>query len=107
MKGRRILYQKYGESQIKMVHLACHSQYWRRGAGTTLCLNGMSRAKSKGLALTMLASPMGARLYSKFGFKLLETVKDCVNAEDTGVEIAVMAKRNSISRCTSPEDATL
>ena len=42
--------------------------------------------------MTMLAGSMGKQLYSKLGFKLLATVRDRVDAEDAGVEVAVMAK---------------
>ena len=67
MAGRRILYQKYGEKQIKMVHLATHPDYWRRGAGAMLCLYGMSRAKSKELAMDHACWPNGKATVPQIG----------------------------------------
>ncbi|MCJ1399663.1 hypothetical protein MMC11_002865 [Xylographa trunciseda] len=74
--------QKYGEKQLYLGMLACHPDYQRRGAGTALCQWGLDKAKAEDLTVSLFASPMGARLYSKLGFKDVASFRTQVVGED-------------------------
>ncbi|KAI1769912.1 acyl-CoA N-acyltransferase [Hypoxylon cercidicola] len=61
---------KYGDSQIHLWLLATHPHFRRRGAGTRLCRWGLERASRMTLHTTVLASPMGKRLYEGLDFTI-------------------------------------
>ena len=90
-QARRILYDRYAEEQIKLINLATHPDYWRRGAASKLCHWGLAKSKDEGVAITLLSSPIGAKLYSKFNFKTLGTVKMQVEGETETLEYPIMA----------------
>jgi predicted N-acetyltransferase YhbS len=60
---------KYGEKQLYLGMLACHPDYQKRGAGEILVRWGIDKAKAEELTVTLFASPMGTKLYSRMGFK--------------------------------------
>jgi predicted acetyltransferase len=63
-------FAKHGDSQVHLWLLCTDPAFRRRGAGTMLCQWGLERGARQGLPVTVLASPMGRRLYQRLGFVL-------------------------------------
>lgn len=61
-------FAQYGNQQIHLWLLCTHPSFRRRGAGTRLCEWGLDQAKQRAVPATVLASPMGNRLYEEVGF---------------------------------------
>ncbi|KAI2602325.1 acyl-CoA N-acyltransferase [Hypoxylon sp. NC1633] len=59
---------QYGDGQIHLWLLATLPDFRRRGAGTRLCRWGLEQASQRLLHATVLASPMGKRLYEELSF---------------------------------------
>lgn len=81
---------KYGEEQLYLGMLACHPDYQRRGAGEMLCRWGLDKAEAEHLTVTLFASPMGARLYGKLGFKDVGRFRTQVVGEQEYVDMPGM-----------------
>lgn len=76
---------RYGNRHIQLQILATHPAWQRRGAGQLLCLEGMELARTRNMAVTVFASPMGRRLYSKLGFQIRGYVHVQVPGEEQSV----------------------
>ena len=82
--------ETYGERQVHLLILATHPDYQRQGAGTRHCQWGIELAKEQKSAVTLFSSPMGTRLYSELGFKMLDHVTVQVAGEEEKLSIGVM-----------------
>lgn len=71
--------------------LGTHPLFLRRGLARAMCGWGMRRAAGDGVAVTLLASPMGRRVYPRFGFEELGMVRARVDGEEEGTELYAMA----------------
>lgn len=60
---------KYGEKQLYLGMLACHTDYQKREAGEMLVRSGIDKGKAEELTVMFFASPMGTNNYSRMGFK--------------------------------------
>lgn len=58
----------YGEQQIRLKILATHPDYQRQGAASKMLFWGMCLAREQLKFLTLLAGPMGKKLYTKSCF---------------------------------------
>ncbi|KAH0557019.1 hypothetical protein GP486_005191 [Trichoglossum hirsutum] len=89
-KRKKRFHDAYGDSQIYLHVLATHADYQRRGYGSVLCRWGMATAKDNGLAVCLMASPMGFLLYSHLGFKVLGNEIIQVPGEEEEVRLRSM-----------------
>lgn len=71
-----------------------HKDYQRQGAGSLLVQWGLGKATELGLPAYLEASPSGALLYPKLGFRRVETL--VIKAQDVDrekdVELVVMLR---------------
>lgn len=88
---REMFDEKYGEAQLYLGMLACHPDYQRRGAGEMLCKWGLEKGKAENLTLTLYASPMGSRLYSRLGFEEVGIFRTQVEGEEEYLDTPGMA----------------
>lgn len=70
-KGRPSFFEGYGDDQIWLWSLGTHPDYMRRGFGSALVKWGIQLAKEDQLVVSLMASPMGALLYTHLGFQTL------------------------------------
>lgn len=82
---------RFGYNQIHLQILGTHPDYQRRGYGTALCEWGMRRAKQDQVAVSLLASPMGYKLYLALGFEDFGTVPVQVDGEEEKIELRPMS----------------
>lgn len=75
----------YGDQQLHLRILGTHLDYRRLGAGTMLVHWGQELAAKEGVVVTLFASPMGSRLYTKLGFRNVGTVQ--IHAETDGQSV--------------------
>ena len=89
---------EYGSRQIQLQILATHPKYQRLGAGSRLVNEGIRFAEASSKAISVFASPMGRRLYSKLGFKTITsiTVQAGDETEYVSVEAMVYEPENRI-----------
>ena len=87
----------YGKEQIHLWLLATHPDFRRRGVGTMLCNWGTEKAIEKGWVLTVLASPMGNKLYQELGYKLVGQFTIRADHEDESLEIYCLVKKTKES----------
>lgn len=80
----------YGTDHIHLKIMATHPDYRRRGAGTKLCNWGIDIAEKNQTYISVFASPMGEKLYSRLGFKELAVVVVQVEGEEEKVSILAM-----------------
>lgn len=102
-KGR-IFNSRFGKQHIHLQVLATHPARQRLGAGSQLCCEGIILAQEHNLAITVFASPMGKRLYSKLGFQPLGNVDVYVTGEEERVTIAALALEASETQYTPKMD---
>ena len=79
---RQMFDNKFGDQQLYLDLLACHPDYRGRGAGEMLVKWGLEKAKAEGLTVTLYASPMGGRVYSRLGFKRVGSFRTQVEGEE-------------------------
>jgi GNAT superfamily N-acetyltransferase len=89
--------QPYGDRQVHLLILATHPDYQRHGAGTRHCQWGIDLARERRSAVTLFSSPMGTKLYTQLGFKMLDHVTVQVPGEEEKLCIGVMAYDNDFS----------
>ncbi|KAH7377964.1 acyl-CoA N-acyltransferase [Cadophora sp. MPI-SDFR-AT-0126] len=92
-KGFDDYFACYGKEQVHLWLLATHPDFRRRGAGTMLCNWGTERATEKGWVLTVLASPMGNKLYQELGYKLVGQFTVRADHEEESLEIYCLVKK--------------
>lgn len=102
----------HGADQIQLQILATHPDYQRLGAGTLLVDEGIRLADASALAISVFASPMGARLYSKLGFKSRASVVVRAEGEAEFVNVEAMVYEPKERACEpvkreEPRDRTL
>ena len=81
-----------GSDQIHLWLLCTSPAFRRRGAGTQLCRWGINLAACQGVHTTVLASPMGKKLYEALGFELNGYFIIRVEGEDEKLEIWALTK---------------
>ncbi|KAF1978800.1 hypothetical protein BU23DRAFT_188644 [Bimuria novae-zelandiae CBS 107.79] len=82
--------RQYGSQQIQLQILATHPMFQRLGAGSRLVDEGIRLAKMSNNAISVFASPMGRRLYSKLGFKSIASVVVQVKDDPEFVSVEAM-----------------
>ena len=82
---------RYGDRQMSLRQMATHPDYWRRGAGHLVVDWGVKKAIEAGIAIVMFASPMGKKLYEKFGFHELGTVYVHSLGDEESLNVSGMA----------------
>lgn len=87
---QRLFEEPYGDRQLYLGMLACHPDYRRRGAGSQLVAWGMTKARTEKLTLTLFASPMGARVYKRLGFRDVGAFRTQVPGEDEYLDSKAM-----------------
>ena len=91
-KATRALFDDiYGEKQLRLRMLHVHPLYMRRKFGTKLAQWGVSVAEKERVAVTVIASPMGALFYPRLGFKDLGGLVVQVPGETDSPEERFMA----------------
>lgn len=60
---------------MELEQMVVHPKYQRLGYGTKLGENGLSIAKEENLAVWVIATPMGEKLYESLGFHREDTVE--------------------------------
>ncbi|KAI1374759.1 acyl-CoA N-acyltransferase [Hypoxylon crocopeplum] len=83
---------QYGDGQIHLWLLATHPDFRCRGAGTRLCQWGLERAARQSLHTTVLASPMGKRLYEELSFANCGSFFIQAGSEAEKLELWAMAR---------------
>ena len=76
---------------MELEQMVVHPKFQRQGYGTKLGMEGLSVAGKEDLAVWVIATPMGEKLYESLGFcheKSVETVD-----EDTRCSLAVQVWR--------------
>lgn len=84
--------KSYFDDKYKTCHchlriLATHPDFQRRGAASALCRWGMENARERGVPVTVLASPMGEKIYGHLGFQYLGSVPVQVEGEEGKLSI--------------------
>ncbi|KAI9765909.1 MAG: hypothetical protein M1840_007050 [Geoglossum simile] len=72
-------------SRFQLELICTHRDYQRRGAGSTILQWGLHEAGRDGVPATVAASPMGEKLYVKYGFEYIR--EWVVRAEDDDEEV--------------------
>ncbi|KAK4649347.1 uncharacterized protein QC761_118050 [Podospora bellae-mahoneyi] len=86
-------FESYGKEQLHLWMLVTHPDFRRRGAGTRLCNWGVDEsARRGGWILTVMASPMGRKLYEELGYVLVGTDTARVGGEEEHVVIDALEK---------------
>ncbi|KAF2746991.1 acyl-CoA N-acyltransferase [Sporormia fimetaria CBS 119925] len=93
----------YGARQYHLWLLTTHPGFRRRGAGTMLCQWGMSEAAKRGYKATVLASPMGTKLYEHLGYNHMGSVIVRVKEEEEMLSVDCLEytppeMKNTLSR---------
>lgn len=86
-QGFTKFFGKYGDGQLHLWLLCTHPSFRRRGAATRLCEWGLRFANSRGLCVTVLASPMGKSLYEKLDFFVCDWFYINVEGDPTALKI--------------------
>lgn len=81
---------RYQSHHLHLRILATHPNFQRRGAGSALCRWGMEHARARKEPVTLFASPMGQKLYTRLEFDYLGTVPVQVEGEDEKLSIGAM-----------------
>ena len=80
----------YARNLVELRHLATHPDFQSQGAGTRLLEWGIKLARTEMKPITVFSSPLGTKLYTKVGFKLLDFVTIQVPGEEEKVSLDVM-----------------
>lgn len=91
MKTKTFFDDVYGDKQVHLWILGTHPDYQRRGAGAKCCGWGISQAKKNTSALTLFSSPMGQKLYTSVGFKVVGNATEQVEGVEEKLSIGAMA----------------
>lgn len=81
---------RYPRGHVFLKILLCHPDYQRRGAGRALTSWGVDLARHLGLTTTVFASPMGAPLYRKLGFRQIGNFRVQLDGDDAFLEIPAL-----------------
>ncbi|PYH44735.1 GNAT family N-acetyltransferase [Aspergillus saccharolyticus JOP 1030-1] len=63
-----------GKEFLTLDYLCTHPDFWRRGVGSMLVASGLQVADRCGLRTYVMSEPAGLKVYSKHGFRVVETV---------------------------------
>ncbi|KAK4145294.1 acyl-CoA N-acyltransferase [Dichotomopilus funicola] len=91
-QGFQDFFGALGHDQIHLWLLCTSPAFRRRGAGTQLCRWGINLAAHQGVHTTVLASPMGKKLYEQLGFVLNGSFIIQVEGEEAKLEIWALKK---------------
>ncbi len=80
----------YGERQIRLKLLATHPDYQRQGVASKLLNWGICLAREQCKFLTVLAGPLGKKLYIKSGFYEQASVEIKVEGEEESATFTAM-----------------
>lgn len=89
--GQDLIKARYGARQRQLRRLSTDPARWRQGAASMMLKWGIEEARRHNVALTVFASPMGRRLYEKFGFFELGQFIVRVEGEEESLTIFCMA----------------
>ncbi len=93
-RAKKRFFDGYSDGQLYLGMLACHPDYQGRGAGRALVGWGLGKAKTEGLAVTLFASPMGARIYKRLGFQDVGSFRTQVAGEEEYIDTPAMVLEN-------------
>lgn len=98
-KAKKSLFDDYHRGRhFQLQILATLPKFQGRGAGSLLCRWGIKVAESKGMPISVFASPMGRKLYSKLGFGKVRDVVVQVDADDLRVVLTAMSYEPTFER---------
>lgn len=108
-KGQIKVYKKLfapiGPEQIQLQILATLPEFQRRGHGSSLCRWGMELVRRDALQdMTVMASPMGYKLYTWLGFEKAATFYIQVPGEEESLVLQAMIYRPAKLRGIKIED---
>ena len=84
--------RRYGNRQLQLLILGTHPNYRRQRAATQLCRWGLQLAQEHEVPITVLASPIGQKLYSHLGFRAVGAVIVQVEGEEERLSITAMIR---------------
>lgn len=90
---------EYGHEYFFLQILATKPQHQRHGAGSRLVKWGLDIAQKRNMKLGLMASPMGRRLYTRLGFRHLDSVEVKAESEEELVTLGIMVFE---PRCRRP-----
>ena len=108
-KGQIKVYKKLfgpiGPEQIHLQILATLPEFQRRGHGSSLCKWGMELVQRDDLKdMTVMASPMGYKLYTGLGFEKAATFYIQAPGEEETVVLQAMIYRPTLRKIAKIED---
>jgi len=80
----------YGERQIRLKLLATHPDYQRQGIASKMVTWGMCLATERYKFLTVMAGPMGKKVYGKLGFYEQASMEIKVDGEEESATFTAM-----------------
>ncbi|KAF4468604.1 putative acyln-acyltransferase [Fusarium albosuccineum] len=89
-RGFRDHFSQHGNLHVNLQWLITHPGHRRLGAGTRQCKWGRAQALDMGKVLTVMASPMGKRLYEKLDYRVVGSVTAQVKGEEENVVIYIL-----------------
>lgn len=87
-------FSQFGSRQLHLVNLATHRDYRRRGCGAVLCKYGMEKAEREGFVATVFGSPMGIKLYTSVGFKVIGAEPMIMPGDEEGLTTTALVWGN-------------
>jgi predicted acetyltransferase len=103
----------YGAARPQLKILGTHPLFRHRGAASMLVCAGLERARAQGVPTTVLASPMGYKLYISLGFKAVGMFIVRIEGEEEKLDIGAMEHRGGLwslvgkSKCEEKFEAEL
>ncbi|KAL5598149.1 hypothetical protein FOBRF1_011942 [Fusarium oxysporum] len=85
-------FSQFGSRQLHLVNLATHRDYRRRGCGAVLCKYGMEKAEREGFVATVFGSPMGIKLYTSVGFKVIGAEPMIMPGDEEGLTTTALRR---------------
>ena len=87
-------FAKFGPNKIHLQILATHTQFQNRGHGSAICRWAMNLVDKERLAnLSVMASPMGFKLYTWLGFERVDSFIIRVPGEESFLTLQAMMYR--------------
>ena len=83
---------KYGSRQLWLTTLAVHPDYQQCGIGTSVVNWGVEVARAEQVPVVLFATPVGKKLYLKFGFEDVGSERVQVDGEGEWLMLEGMAR---------------
>jgi predicted N-acetyltransferase YhbS len=84
--------EKFGSRQLWLTTLAVHPEYQRYGIGAAIVNWGVELAESERVPIALFATPLGKKLYLKFGFEDVGSERVQVDGEDEWLMLEGMVR---------------